>query len=167
MAISERIKQKLTSIAGTKNIKDDWGPKNKKFIIEIDQNKAQTAAVSSQDIATSLQTVLDGFHTGEYREGDKSIPIVMRSNNSQEQTLESIETLNVYAQNSGKSVPLLQVATIRPVWEYAKIKRLNIDRTINISSELRDGGNASAITAAITPWLYEEQKNGLRIIVTN
>ena len=132
------------------------GPKSKKFLIEIDQNRAQSAGVSSQDIATSLQTVLDGFQTGEYREDDKSIPIIMRSDASQQQSLASLETLNVYSQNSGKTVPLLQVASIVPAWQYSKIKRLDLRRTINISSELREGANASAITSEITPWLEQE-----------
>ena len=157
--ISESVKIKLSQIYGTKNIKDDWGPKSKKFLIQIDQNRAQTAGVSSQDIATSLQTVLDGFQTGEYREEDKSIPILMRSNASQQQSLASLETLNIYAQNSGKSVPLLQVASIIPQWQYSKIKRLDLRKTINVTSELREGGNASAITTEITPWLDEQLKS--------
>ncbi|WP_109436609.1 MULTISPECIES: efflux RND transporter permease subunit [Aquimarina] len=157
--IAEQVKLKLSKISGTKNVKDDWGPKSKKFLIQIDQNRAQTAGISSQDIATSLQTVLDGFQTGEYREDDKSIPILMRSDNNQQQSLASLETLNIYAQNSGKSVPLLQIASIVPAWQYSKIKRLDLRRTINISSELRLTGNASAITAEITPWLEEEIKN--------
>ncbi|BFP40131.1 efflux RND transporter permease subunit VmeI [Flavobacteriaceae bacterium GF1] len=157
--IAESVKQKLSGVAFTKNVKDDWGPKSKKFLIEIDQNRAQNAGITSSDIATSLQTVLDGFQTGEYREDNKSIPIVMRSGDSQQQTLASLETLNVYSQNSGKSVPLLQVASIVPTWQYAKIKRLDLRRTINISSELREGGNASAIMSVVTPWL-EEQVNG-------
>jgi multidrug efflux pump subunit AcrB len=157
--LSEQTKQKLKTISGTKNIKDDWGPKTKKFVVNIDQNKAQIAGVTSADIATSLQTVLDGFQTGEYRENDKSIPIVMRSNESQQQTLASIETLNIYAQNSGKSVPLLQVASIQPEWQYAKIKRLDIDRTINVSSELNASGNASAIMKEMTPYMAEVSQN--------
>ncbi|MDT0559027.1 efflux RND transporter permease subunit [Ichthyenterobacterium sp. W332] len=157
-SLSEQTKQKLKTISGTKNIKDDWGPKTKKFVVNIDQNKAQMAGVTSSDIATSLQTVLDGFQTGEYRENDKSIPILMRSNESQQQTLASIETLNIYAQNSGKSVPLLQVASIEPEWQYAKIKRLDIDRTINVSSELNATGNASAIMKIITPHMEEVTK---------
>ena len=100
--------------------------------------------------------MLDGFQTGEYRENDKSIPIVMRSDDNQQQSLASLETLNVYSQNSGKSVPLLQVAAIVPAWQYAKIKRYDLRRTINVTSELRDDGNASAITAEITPWLNEQ-----------
>lgn len=153
--LSEQTKQKLSGITGTKNVKDDWGPKSKKFVVNIDQSKAQIAGVTSQDIATSLQTVLDGFKTGEYREDDKSIPILMRSDKSQQQTLASIETLNIYSQSTGKSIPLLQVATIDPQWQYAKIKRLDIDRTINVSSELREDGNASAIMSEIRPWIEE------------
>lgn len=157
--ISKTVKKKLTSIQGTKNVKDDWGPKSKKFVIDIDQNRAQTAGVTNQDIATSLKTILDGFQTGEYREGDKSIPVIMRSDNGQQQSFESLETLSVYAQNSGKSVPLIQVATIIPQWQYSKIKRLDLARTINISSELRSDGNASFITSEITPWLNSEMEN--------
>ena len=155
--ISESVKNKLSKINGTKNIKDDWGPKTKKFVINIDQNRAQTAGISNQDIAISLQTVLDGFHTGEYREDDKSIPILMRGDANQQQTLESLETLNVYAQNSGKSVPLLQVASIIPQWQYSSVRRLDLFRTINVSSELREDGNASIITKEITPWLEESK----------
>ncbi|SDX43525.1 Multidrug efflux pump subunit AcrB [Lutibacter oricola] len=157
-SISQEIKSKLFTIEGTKNIKDDWGPKGKKFIINIDQNKAQTAGVTNQDIATSLRTVLDGFQAGEYREGNKSIPIVLLNNQSKQQSLSSLETLNIYAQNSGKSIPLLQVATIEPYWQYSKIKRLNLTRTMNVSSELSETGNASEVTAKITPWLKEQEE---------
>lgn len=156
--ISEQIKAKLSSVAGTKNIKDDWGPKSKKFLIQIDQNRALAAGVTSQDVATSLQTVLDGFQTGEYREDDKSIPIIMRGSSNQQQSLGSLETLNVFAQNSGKSVPLLQVASVIPEWQYSKIKRMNLNRTINVSSKLRADGNASAIMKEVTPWLDEQVK---------
>ena len=158
-SIASDIKLQLSSITGTKNVKDDWGPKSKKFLIEIDQNRAQSAGVTSQDIATSLKTVLDGFQTGEYREDDKSIPILMRSDDNQQQSLASLETLNVYSQGTGRSVPLLQVATIVPQWQYAKLKRLDLRRTINITSELREDGNASAITAEITPWLEEQRQD--------
>jgi multidrug efflux pump subunit AcrB len=155
-SIASQIKSKLFNVNGTKNVKDDWGPKGKKFIIEIDQNKARMAGITNQDIATSLQTVLDGFKTGEYREDDKSIPIIMLNNQSKQQSLSSLETMNIYAQSSGRSVPLLQVASIVPDWQYSKIKRLNINRTIVISSELTETGNASQITKIIEPWLKEK-----------
>ncbi len=156
--IAEQVKLRLSAIRGTKNVKDDWGPKSKKFVVAIDQSRAQAAAVTSQDIATSLRTVLDGFNTGEYREGDKSIPILMRSTTSQQQTLAALETMNVFAQNSGASVPLLQVAKVVPEWQYSRIKRLDLNRTVTISSELVATGNAAEVAAEITPFLDEEAK---------
>ena len=156
--IATTVKKQLASIRGTKNIKDDWGPKSKKFLIEIDQSRALAAGVSSQDIAISLQTTLDGFQTGEYREGDKSIPILMRNNASQQQTLASLETMNIYAQATGKSVPLLQVAAIAPQWEYGKIQRYNLNRAISITCELDKEGNAAEIITEMMPWLAEQQK---------
>ena len=154
--ISESIKAKLFSIEGTKNIKDDWGPKGKKFVIEIDPIKSKLSGITNSDIATSLQTVLDGFKAGEFRDGDQSIPIVMLSDKSKEQSLATLETLNVYGQNSGKSVPLIQVAKIIPQWQYSKIKRLNLTRTINVQSELTADGNANDIGLIMNPWLEEQ-----------
>ncbi|WP_299255594.1 efflux RND transporter permease subunit [uncultured Aquimarina sp.] len=157
--IAATVKARLSEISGTKNVKDNWGPKTKKFIIKIDQNRALAAGVSSQDIAISLQTTLDGFQTGEYREDDKSIPILMRNEINKQQTLSSLETLNIYAQATGRSVPLLQVASIIPQWQYASIKRYNLNKSISITSELRASGNAAIITAEISDWLKTQMDN--------
>lgn len=157
--IADGIKLHLVDIPGTKNIKDDWGPQSKKLLVEIDQARAQTAGVTSQDVATSLETVLSGFATGEYREGDRSIPIVMRSRLSQQQTLASLEGLDVFSQATGSSVPLLQVASIVPEWQYSKIRRKDLDRTINVSSELTADGNAAEVASSITAILDQESQD--------
>lgn len=154
--IATDIKFQLTGIAGTKNVKDDWGPKGKKFVIDIDQRRAQLSGVTNQDIATSLQAELDGFRAGEYREDDKNIPIMMIGNDNEQLSLSALETMNVFAQNSGRSVPLSQVAEIVPQWQYSKIKRLDITRTVKVSSELTAEGNASEVVGELTPWLEEQ-----------
>ena len=154
--IAERIKLRLAEIPGTKNVKDDWGPKGKKLVVEVDQSRAQIAGITSQDIATSLRTVLDGFQTGEFREDNESIPILMRGETSQQQTLSTLETMNVFAQNTGASVPLLQIANVTPQWQYSKIKRRNLIRTVTVSSELTETGNAASIMEELTPFLDQD-----------
>ncbi len=156
--VAESVKAKLGSIAGTKNIKDDWGPKGKKFVVRINPSLAQAAGLSNQDVATSLKTVLDGFEAGEFRQGDKNIPIVMVGNRATQPSLDALESLNVYAQRTGKSVPLSQIARIEPDWQYSKIKRLDQVRTVVVSCQLKDGGNASAILSELRPWLEEKSQ---------
>lgn len=151
--ISESIKQEMNLIPGTKNIKDDWGPKIKKFVVDIDQDKANRAGLTNQDIAISLQTSLSGSNSGALRAGEDNIPIMMRSEGSQEIDARDLGGVNIFAQNSGRNVPLIQVAEIIPDWQYAKILRRNLYRTMTVSCDAQSGFTASDISGKILPWL--------------
>ncbi len=157
--IAESIKQKMNAIPFAKNIQDDWGPKIKKIIIDIDQEKASRAGVTNQDIAISLKTALSGFDAGDFRDGEDNIPIVMRSEDSQEWEVQQLESLNIFSQNSGRNVPLIQVANIHMDWEFAKIKRRDLYRTMTISCDAKTGYTASEITGVLNPWLAETSAN--------
>ena len=149
---------KLHSIEGSKNIRDSWGPRTKKFIVDIDQRRARLAGVTSQDIAVSLQTALNGLETGQFREGDKIIPIVMRNNQMEDRRIQDLESMHVYAQQSGKNVPLKQVADMNIEWQTAKILRRDLTRTISVTSGLKSGYTAAEIMDQMTPWLEQQQK---------
>ena len=151
--LSESLKQQLNQITGTKNISDNWGPKIKKFLIDIDRDKTSRAGLTNQDIALSLQTTLDGFNSGSYREGERNIPIIMRNENSLDLDVRELDGVNIFSQSSGANVPLVQVANIKPDWQYAKILRRNLFRTIIISCDAMDGYTARDITNQILPYL--------------
>lgn len=156
--ISEMIKQKMNSIAGTKNITDDWGAKIKKLIVNIDPNKGNRAGLSNQDIAISLQTALNGSNAGSFRDGDDNIPIVMRNLGSEQMDVFNLDGLNIIAQSTGQNVPLVQVAEIEPDWQYPKVLRRNLFRSMVTSCDAIDGFTATDINNEILPWLEEEAK---------
>ncbi len=157
--ISEQVKSQLSSITGTRNISDDWGLRTQKFVVNINPSKAQIAGVSNQDIATSLQTVLSGKQVGDFREGDQVIPIVMQNNLSAVINIEDLDGLSVYSQQSGKRVPLKQVADIQLVWQASKILRRDLTKTITVKSDLEPGYTAAQISATLNPWLEISQSN--------
>ena len=157
--LADRIKQKLNEISSAQNIGDDWGPKIKKVVVDIDQSKTRNAGLTNQDIALSLQTALTGFNTGAFREGDQSIPIVLRNESSQDVDVRQLESINIYAQGSGKNVPLGQVAQIVPQWQLAKIKRRDLYRTLTVTCDAKSGFTAQDITDALIPWLEEDSKS--------
>ena len=157
--LADRIKQKLNEISSAQNIADDWGPKIKKVVVDIDQSKTQNAGLTNQDIALSLKTALTGFNTGAFREGDQSIPIVLRNESSQDVDVRQLESINIYAQGSGKNVPLGQVAQIVPQWQLPKIKRLDLYRTMTATCDAKSGFTAQDITDALIPWLEEDSKS--------
>ena len=153
--ISNLVKQKMNQIRGVKNISDDWGPMIKKFVVDIDEDKAQRAGLSNQDIAISLRTSLSGFDSGSFRDGEDNIPIMLRNEDSEEQDARELGSVNIYAQSSGANVPLVQVADVLPEWQVAKILRRNLYRTITISCYAQTGYTASNITDELTPYIAE------------
>ena len=157
-ALAGDTRSALGKIAGTKNIMDDWGPRLLKFVIDIDPGKARKAGVTHEDIAVSLQTGLSGVAAGTFREGQDSLAILMRSRQFSTQTLQDLENSNVFAQATGKAVPLSQVARIVPQWDYAKIMHYDLSRSITVTSELRQGVTASEVTGKIQTWLDDHSE---------
>lgn len=157
--IIDSIKSKLRQITGTKNVADNWGMRAKKFIIKIDPTKAQLAGITNQDVAISLHTILTGTAIGNYREGNKLIPIIMINADRKKLNVEQIESLDITAQGSGKNVPLKQVADIDLVWQPAKILRRDLYRTITATAGLQFGFTAQDVTSIIIPWLEKQRKD--------
>ena len=124
--------------------------------MEIDETRARLAGVSHQDIAISLQTFLSGVEVAEYREEDKLIPIVLRSRATQGPELGVVQSINVFSQATGKSVPLGQVAEAKMIWEAGVIRRRDRLRTVTVSYLLEPGYTAATINQAIRPWLEQE-----------
>ena len=158
-AISEKIKKHLKSMKGTKNIDDNWGPKIKKFFIKVHQSKLNRSGFTNYDIAVSLNTVLTGRQVGEYRESKDTYPIELRSIGRNEIRYDNIESLTIFSQNSGQSIPLGQVATIIPKWQYSKILRKNLLRTMSVKCQVDDDTPASGVISKLKPWILKESKN--------
>ncbi|MGL1903571.1 MAG: efflux RND transporter permease subunit, partial [Fibrobacterales bacterium] len=158
-SVAQTIKSKLRTIPGARKVGDTWGIQNKKIKIEIDQVKALLAGLTSQDIALSLRTTLSGFKVGEYRGGDEIIAISMREAGALSITIDQLENSNVYAQGSGMSVPLSQVARIEQVWEFPKVLRRDMSRTISVTAYLEEGYTASEITRVVLPWIETDQSS--------
>ena len=169
-AITDEVAAKLAETPGARQVSDDWGARSKKVVIDIDETRARLAGVSHQDTAISLQTYLTGLETTEFREDDKLIPVIMRSQAGLECAPggdrcrrmidpSRLAGLSVYSQLTGRSVPLGQVATPRLIWQPGEIQRRDRLRTVTISSLLTPGITAAEVNGMIQPWL-EEQEQG-------
>lgn len=157
LEISDQVRLKLKQAKGSKNVTDNWGIRSKKLSVVIDQDKAQRLGITNREIAYALQSNLTGIQTGEFREGDESLPIMMRNERSESLNIDNLSEMTVYSQSSKSNIPLLEVAKIVPEWQYSRIRHEDLTRTIKISSELKEGFNASDVTGQITDWLNEYQ----------
>jgi multidrug efflux pump subunit AcrB len=136
-ALRDRLAAAIARVPGVNNIRDDWGEWTKKLVVDINQEKAKQADLTSQDVAVSLLTQLSGFEATDYREGREVIPILLRSQAAYRESLGHIESLNLYAYGSPRGVPLRQVATTALEWQPSNIRHRNKIRTMTLKADVQ------------------------------
>ncbi len=130
------IAQTISKVPGVYNIHDDWGEWAKKLLVNVNQEQAKRAGMTSQDIALSLKTQFSGAQATEFREGDEVIPILVRSQEAFREDLGKIEGMNVYSYSDRSSVPLLNVAKTELVWQPSNIQRRDQTRTMTLKADV-------------------------------
>ncbi|MDA3905653.1 MAG: efflux RND transporter permease subunit, partial [Bacteroidales bacterium] len=77
--------------------------------------------------------------------------------NSGEHDIKSIESFNIYSPMSRQSVQLTQVADVQIDWQFSKIIRKDLNRTMTVGAYLQTGYNANDIFTAIGPWMDKQK----------
>ena len=153
--IADEITEFLYSMPEVSAVKNSWGLRTKKLVVDVDQERARVAGVTSDDVAYSLKASLSGIDMTEYREGDKLIPITLRSVAADRQDIGKLDGLSIYSQGSGAIVPLKQVADTRLEFEPGFIERRDRERTLTLKVSLLPGITASEANVTLRPWLAE------------
>ncbi len=155
---ADEVKEALSGISGVKHIRDDWGENSKKLVAKVNQARALRAGVTNRDVAISLQTMLSGMETTQFREMDEVIPVTIRSVSADRNNLDKLETLNVYSQSSMAKVPLKQVADLELEWQPNNILRRNRLRTVTVMAETEPRYHPQKLAASLKPWLDDVSK---------
>ena len=156
-SLRERIAGVLAEEKGIMDVWDDWGEWSKKMIIDVDQDKARRAGVSSQEIAMSLNAYFSGIEISQYRHSDDLTPIVIRSTEDESEALARIDDLEVYSISKGDHVPLGQVARPRIEWQPSMVRRYGGERAMTVKASVK-GRFPSEIQAAVKPVISKMQQ---------
>ncbi|GAB5471831.1 MAG: efflux RND transporter permease subunit VmeI [Rhodospirillales bacterium] len=140
----------VTDLNGTAWVHNDWENKVLQVEVLVDQTRARRAGITSEDIALSLEAFLDGRDVTEYREGDQAIPVVVRAEDYDRESLGDLWNANVYSSARDVSVPLTQIADLRGVWQFSRVARYDQQKTVTVSTVNRIL-KAPEVVAALQP----------------
>lgn len=154
--IVDDVQAQLRSIEGARNVANDWGARVKKLKVSVDEERARRAGLTNSDVADTLQSFLSGKQATLYREGEKSIPVMVRSVAADRRDLEKVRNLSVFSPVGG-SVPLSQVADISLEWDDSAILRRDRYRTVTVEAGVSEGVTAMEVFEKIRPFMQEQQ----------
>jgi multidrug efflux pump subunit AcrB len=133
--IALEIENILRNIDGIYDVRNDWENRITQIRINVNQQQARRAGVSSADVAQSLQSYFSGLRVTEFREGDDILPILVRAPKNERFDLNRLETVTVFSAGLERNIPLMQVATLEYETGFARIARENLFRTVTVEAK--------------------------------
>ena len=146
--IAAELRGVMRSSPDIRNVSDNWGSLGKTVTIDLDQGKARLLGLSSQDVATTLQTLQQGALITQFREGTDLIPVIARAIPAERADIGRIGDIAIPS-SSGKSIPLAQVADIGWDLDRPEIWRRNRTPTLIVRGETAPGIQAPVATADV------------------
>ncbi|MCY1510645.1 Multidrug resistance protein MdtC [compost metagenome] len=150
--LADQVRAVMRANPNTVGVNDNWNENVKMLRLEIDQDKARALGVTTSAIARVTQTVLTGVPVGQYRDGDKLIEILMRTPRNERDAMSDLNNVLVPA-NTGRTVPLTQVARVALKSEPGVVWRENRDFGVTVQADVVDGIQGPTVTAQINPQL--------------
>lgn len=156
--IANDVKAKMQEDKELHNIAFDWPDTEPVAQIHIDPDKARMLGINSYAVSLHLQSLLSGTKSGEYYEGNQTIPVTFRLSGNENHNLAALSSLPIQTGN-GSYVPLSQIATISMSQEEGIIWHRNMMPTISIHANVGPDVLGNAKTKEIYNKLAEYRQD--------
>ncbi|MGR9193750.1 efflux RND transporter permease subunit [Rhizobium leguminosarum] len=140
------------------NLVLDWNEPSRVVKVDVLQDKARQLGVSSEDIATALNGIVEGSTATQVRDDIYLVNVIGRARASERDSIQTLENLQLSTSN-GKVVPLSAVANFRYELEQPTIWRRDRQPTITVKAAVVGPTQPATIVDQLKPKVEEFQKN--------
>jgi len=130
------------------DVTDNWKNQTKKIVPEYSVERAQPLGLTRSDMGNSIKIATTGMPIGAIYNGDRMLPVVLRTSGNVGNNLEQVMNIPVWGQRSTASVPLSQIAdTLKVSWDYELINRIDNMRSVRAQCDAAEGFTAAEVQA--------------------
>ncbi|MGO6994631.1 efflux RND transporter permease subunit [Rhizobium leguminosarum] len=135
----------------------DWNEPSRVVKVDVLQDKARQLGVSSEDIATALNGIVEGSTATQVRDDIYLVNVIGRARASERDSIQTLQNLQLSTSN-GKVVPLSAVANFRYELEQPTIWRRDRQPTITVKAAVVGPTQPATIVDQLKPKVEEFQK---------
>jgi len=151
-AIADQVKDIMRANPNAVGVNDNWNESIKVLRLDLDQDKMRALGVTSQTVMRAANTILSGTPIGQFREGIRLIDIQVRQPLDERSTIAVLNDTYIPT-NSGRSVPISQLARVHFVWEPGVVWREGREWAITVQSDVVEGVQGPTVSGQINPKL--------------
>ncbi|MBV8577972.1 MAG: efflux RND transporter permease subunit, partial [Acetobacteraceae bacterium] len=135
---------------GVRRVNFDWMKPARMVRIHIDQDQARLLGLSSQALASVMNTVVTGAPVTQVRDGIYLVDLVVRATDEQRVSLATLRSLQIPLPN-GRTVPLSQLASFEFQQEYPLIWRRDRVPTLTVQADVAPGWLPETVVSGLAP----------------
>lgn len=147
------VEARAREIPGTTWVRNDYEEALPSIEVTPDVEAAARLGVPPALLGASLALGTKGIEVGTIWEGDYPVRVLLRDDGPDATTVDGLRQQYVSSTLLAASVPLEQIATVKPVWQEGAIVRRNGVRTLTVQVDVASGVVASAVLAELDPFL--------------
>ena len=156
--IAFKLAQAVAANPKAVHVNFDWIEPERQVGIRIDQDEARLLGLSSQTLASVLNTVISGTPITQVRDDIYLVDVVARATDEQRVSLATLRNLQVPLP-SGQTVPLSQFATFTYEQDYPLIWRRDRIPTLTVQADVTPGTLPDSVVTALAPGIEGIKKD--------
>ncbi|MEO6028940.1 MAG: efflux RND transporter permease subunit, partial [Candidatus Binatia bacterium] len=146
--IAAQVRAGMQASPEMRTVNTDWGDRVPTLHFSLDQDRLQSIALTSSDVAEQLQFLLSGVPITDVREGIRSVQLIARSAGNARLDPSRITDFTLVG-SAGQRIPLSQIGTVEIRMEDAIRRRRDRTPTITVRGDIADGLQPPDVSAAL------------------
>lgn len=144
-------------IPGLVDITDNLSSGRPELHVQIDRERAARFGLSTQKIARTVRAAINGFEASKYRTGKDEYNIIVRLEQGQRESLDTVEKMTI--EHEGSRIPITAVANLEIAGGLGSITRLDLQQVAQVMADVSPGFNSAAVLAQVQQYLdpYEQE----------
>ncbi|MEJ8554003.1 efflux RND transporter permease subunit [Tepidibacter sp. Z1-5] len=134
----------LKQISGTAEVTSDMEEGNPEARVILNREVASFYGITASDVANTIKSSIDGSKATTFKVDGDEIDVNVSLGDSVKDSIEDVKQIQITSQ-TGKTVPLGQIAHIEYGNAPTQISRIDQTRTVTVSSQL-DGRDLKSVT---------------------
>lgn len=147
---ADRVKQVMDSFDELSLVHNNWEGLLPGVTLQLDDDEMGRLGMSKAMLSANLAMHLgNGLPVATVWDKDYPVEVVLRDDGRREPSYDEVGDVYVSAWGGVASVPVRQIARVEPDWHDAQIAHRNGIPAITLSSDVKEGVNASAVTSRL------------------
>lgn len=155
--LANQVEDILRRTEGTLFVRTDYKHPLQTIDLDINKDEASRLGYSNALLGYSLMAGTKGFPVTTIWEGDYPVDIKLRIDKKTRSNIDDVNNLYVTSLFLATSVPLRQLADLKPGWTEGEIVRRNGMRTITVLSDIKRGKHTSTVFGKAKPQIEKLQ----------